>query len=444
SGKEIIPANINVQQSNGVTREEMVANGSNNQQIQTSNMFAVLEVQEDDDAGRNQLVEVGNKSTVNSNMNLNLTAAVFTPKSTGIGSTASKEDTEKHKNKNDEMVEDNQRDSTVAWVNRAFNANTVATNQSCQEIPSQATEIDATLRNINATKEVQAEGRKIWSQQVEEDSDEGELPEGACGEVESSDEEVEHEEQSVNNNGKEQQLVGNTNKDKQKQVDRPVTNMDGNGIQLIHRDVPPDKSIELQLTEMQHEVRVENIGVSTSIQSCDMAPVKGDIQLTHLIHKDQDKGNALSFLTNIVCFFAGTGFILMLHTLVSHLWVVLAFYAHSQDEMSMYNNMSGWRTNKGNTNYCNKAVKNLLKISTHAKSTTEEQEQAEIYKTKTTITWNQAKKKEIQQNAAKYQIQFFWEEEMMVIQFAVTSSSKDKSWKWALLLVYCVMETLLV
>ncbi|OIT08929.1 hypothetical protein A4A49_62796, partial [Nicotiana attenuata] len=64
--------------------------------------------------------------------------------------------------------------------------------------------------------------------------------------------------------------------------------------------------------------------------------------------------------------------------------------------------------------------------------------------TKTTITWNQAKKKEIQQNAAKYQIQFFWEEEMMVIQFAVTSSSKDKSWKWALLLFYCVMETLLV
>ncbi|OIT08930.1 hypothetical protein A4A49_44269, partial [Nicotiana attenuata] len=134
----------------------------------------------------------------------------------------------------------------------------------------------------------------------------------------------------------------------------------------------------------------------------------------------------------------------MLHTLVSHLWVVLAFYAHSQDEISMYNNMSGWRTNKGNTNYCNKAVKNLLKISTHAKSTTEEQEQAEIYKTKTTITWIQAKKKEIQQNAAKYQIQLFWEEEMMVIQFAVTSSSKDKSWKWALLLFYCVMETLLV
>ncbi|OIT19121.1 hypothetical protein A4A49_64161, partial [Nicotiana attenuata] len=293
SGKEIISANINVQQSNGITREEVVAEGSNNQQIQTSNMFAVLEVQEDDDAGINQIVEVGNKSTVNSTMKLNHTAAVFTPKSTGIGSTTSKEDTEKHKSKNNEMVEDNQRDSTVAWVNRAFNANTVATNQSCQEVPSQATEIDATLRNINVTEDIQAEGRRIWSQQVEEDSDEGELPEGACGEVESSDEEVEQEEQSVNNNDKGQQSVGNNNKDKQKQGDRPVTNMDGDGVQLIHKDVPPDKSKQLQLTEMQHEVRVENIGVSTSIQSCDMAPAKGDIQLTQLVHKDQDKGNAV-------------------------------------------------------------------------------------------------------------------------------------------------------
>ncbi|OIT19316.1 hypothetical protein A4A49_58484, partial [Nicotiana attenuata] len=363
-------------------------------------------------------------------------AAVFTPKSTGIGSTTNKEDTEKHKSKNNEMVEDNQRDSTVDWVNRAFNANTVATNQSCQEVPSQATEIDANLRNINITEDIQAEGRKIWSQQVEEDSDEGELPEGACGEVESSDEEVDQEEQSVNNNDKGQQSVGNNNKDKQKQGDRPVTNMDGDGAQLIHKDVPPDKSKELQLTEMQHDVRVENIGVSTSIQSCDMAPAKGDIQSTQLVHKDQDKGNAVVG--------KGTGFILMLHTLVSHLWVVLAVDAHSQDEISMYNNMSGWRTNKGNTNYCNKAVKNLLKISTHAKSTAEEQEQSEINKTKTTITWNQSKKKEIQQNAAKYQIQFFWEEEMMVIQFAVTSTSKDKPWKWALLLFYCVMETLLV
>ncbi|OIT20147.1 hypothetical protein A4A49_65944, partial [Nicotiana attenuata] len=293
SAKEIIPANINVQQSNGITREEVVADGSNNQQIQTSNMFVVLEVQEDDDAGINQVVEVGNKSTVNSTMKLNHTVAVFTPKSTGIGSTTSKEDTEKHKSKNNETVEDNQGDSTIAWVNRAFNANTVATNQSCQEVPSQATEIDATLRNINVTEDIQAEGRRIWSQQVEEDSDEGELLEGACGEVESSDEEVEQEEQSVNNNDKGQQSVGNNNKDKQKQGDRPVTNMDGDGVQLIHKDVPPDKSKELQLIEMQHEVRVENIGVSTSIQSCDMAPAKGDIQLTQLVHKDQDKGNAV-------------------------------------------------------------------------------------------------------------------------------------------------------
>ncbi|OIT08904.1 hypothetical protein A4A49_58921, partial [Nicotiana attenuata] len=237
SGKESTPANINVQQSNDITREEVVADGTNNQQIQISNMFAVLEVQEDDDAGINQIVEVGNKSTVNPAKKLNHTAAVFTPKSTGIGSTTNKEDNEKHKSMNNEMVEDNQKDSTVAWVNRAFNANIVATNQSCQEVPSQATEIDANLRNINS--------------------------------------------------------VGNNKKDKQKQGHKPVTNMDGDGAQLIHKDVPPDKSKDLQLTEMQHEVRVENIGVSTSIQSCDMATAKGDIQSTQLVHKDQDKGNAV-------------------------------------------------------------------------------------------------------------------------------------------------------
>ncbi|OIT21418.1 hypothetical protein A4A49_64561, partial [Nicotiana attenuata] len=96
-----------------------------------------------------------------------------------------------------------------------------------------------------------------------------------------------------NKNDKGEQSVGNNKKDKQKQGDKPVTNLDGDGAQLIHKDVPPDKSKDLQLTEMQHEVRVENIGVSNSIQSCDMAPAKGDIQSTQLVHKDQDKGNVV-------------------------------------------------------------------------------------------------------------------------------------------------------
>ncbi|OIT20717.1 hypothetical protein A4A49_65492, partial [Nicotiana attenuata] len=134
----------------------------------------------------------------------------------------------------------------------------------------------------------------------------------------------------------------------------------------------------------------------------------------------------------------------MLHTLVSHLWVVLAFDAHSQDEISMYNNMSGWRINKGNTNYWNKAVKNLLKLNIHAKSTTEEQEQSEVYKTQNIITWIQTKKRETQQYTIKYQIQLLLLEEMKVIQFVVRSLLKDKSRIWALLLVYVVMETLLV
>ncbi|OIT22038.1 hypothetical protein A4A49_33239 [Nicotiana attenuata] len=61
-----------------------------------------------------------------------------------------------------------QKESTAAWVNRTFAENVVATNQSCQEIPSRATEFDAVVK------------------------------EGVSGEEESSDEEKKEEEQSVN------------------------------------------------------------------------------------------------------------------------------------------------------------------------------------------------------------------------------------------------------
>ncbi|OIT19147.1 hypothetical protein A4A49_44075, partial [Nicotiana attenuata] len=244
------------------------------------------------------------------------------------------------------------------------------------EVPSQATEIDANMRKGIATDDLQAEGRKIWNQQVEEDSDEGELPVGACGEVESSDEEVEHEENSVNNNDKGQQSVGNSI---QNQGDRSPTNNNGDGAQMIitttsHKEVPPDKAKQLQKADMQNKGGVQSIKIvgSASIQSCDVVPTNDDNQI-QVVHKDKDMGNALE--------------------------------------------------RKGD-------------------------DQTQLAETKDPLVvpdaFTSAKKKELQQNAAKYQIQFFWEEEMMVIQFAVTSSSKDKPWKWALLLFYCVMETLLV
>ncbi|OIT33459.1 hypothetical protein A4A49_57793, partial [Nicotiana attenuata] len=164
------------------------------------------------------------------------------------------------------------------------------------EVPSQATEIDANMRKGIATDDLQAEGRKIWNQQVEEDSDEGELPVGACGEVESSDEEVEHEENSVNNNDKGQQSVGNSI---QNQGDRSPTNNNGDGAQMIitttsHKEVPPDKAKQLQKADMQNKGGVQSIKIvgSASIQSCDVVPTNDDNQI-QVVHKDKDMGNAL-------------------------------------------------------------------------------------------------------------------------------------------------------
>ncbi|OIT26543.1 hypothetical protein A4A49_24370 [Nicotiana attenuata] len=273
TGKEIVLVNNNVQQGNGVTREEVVSDGATNQQIQTSNMFSVLEDKDGDDAGRNQVVEVENKNNASAVRKLNPTAAVFTPKSTGVGSTTRKEDTEKHKGKKNAIVDDNQRESTAAWVSRAFITNVVATNQSYQEVPSQATEIDATLKNIN----------------------------GACGEVESSDEEIEQEEQSVNNKDKGQQSVGKSNKHNQDQGDRTQSKKDGDGVQMNiniepPNDVPPDKNKEGQMTAVQQEVRIENTKVvgSASIQSCDVASANDDRQMIQALHKDHDKDNSTS------------------------------------------------------------------------------------------------------------------------------------------------------
>ncbi|XP_019234732.1 PREDICTED: uncharacterized protein LOC109215172 [Nicotiana attenuata] len=159
---------------------------TNNQQIQTTNMFAALEGQDDEDQDNNQLIRVEDsnpaKSPTNANTTkkLNPSAAVFTPKSTGVGSTARKGKV--HNVKENADLEGAQKETTAAWVNRTFNEKIVETNQSCQEIPSQATEIDAALKVTNGNERVQVEGRKMWTQQVEEDLEEGELPDGASGE----------------------------------------------------------------------------------------------------------------------------------------------------------------------------------------------------------------------------------------------------------------------
>lgn len=66
----------------------------------------------------------------------------------------------------------------------------------------------------NGTR-VQLNGEKLWREQPEEDSDEGELPEGAMGEKEPSDDEEDEAEQSVNGkpNKMQEKTGGNEGKD---------------------------------------------------------------------------------------------------------------------------------------------------------------------------------------------------------------------------------------
>lgn len=172
-----------------------------NQQIQVANKFIALEDQDGEDVENNQLMVIEESTEARSpNLTgtLNPKAAEFTPKSVGIGSSAKKGKNSKRTGNGSVVAKGVQKESTAAWVNRTFAGNIVATNQSCQEIPSEATEFDASVKESNVNERLQLSGGKLWSAQTEEDSEEGELHEGASGEEESTDEEKEEEEQSVN------------------------------------------------------------------------------------------------------------------------------------------------------------------------------------------------------------------------------------------------------
>ncbi|OIS95637.1 hypothetical protein A4A49_04518 [Nicotiana attenuata] len=307
-GKEIVPVDGNDQQGKRSAREEVISDVvAATQQIQITNMFAALEGNDGDNEDNNQLVVVEDNSTTIPATNspivkeLNPTAAVFTPKSTGVLSTSRRGKENNPNEKNNTIVEGNKKESTAAWV-RTFNEKIVATNQSCQEIPSQATEIDAIFKVDNVNGNLQLDGRKVWSQQVEEDQEEGELPEGASGEEESSDEENDQEQQSVNNKGKGQQSVEKfkINKEHSGQGDRIQTDAEGEGGQVlispnINQELPPAKPnilyeqhkggtdgvVELVDGQVKKVDGTENtnIGVSDSIQSCDNAGAGSDSAL---------------------------------------------------------------------------------------------------------------------------------------------------------------------
>ncbi|OIT19349.1 hypothetical protein A4A49_64453, partial [Nicotiana attenuata] len=148
-GREIVSVNGNDEQGNGDTHGEVEPEGA----IVTNNMFAALEGQDgaEDDNNQLEMVEVNKIAGTPDKYTkrLNAKAAQFTPKSTGVGSTTIREKELQHKEEENAKVKDVQKESTAAWVSKTFMKNVVATNQSCQEIPSQATEIDAALQLAN-------------------------------------------------------------------------------------------------------------------------------------------------------------------------------------------------------------------------------------------------------------------------------------------------------
>ncbi|OIS95636.1 hypothetical protein A4A49_58716, partial [Nicotiana attenuata] len=171
------------------------------------NQLAIInEVQEVIQLDKVSPVRRGNKITNNSpkknhngsGKSLNPTAPIFSP-------TAPTNQTVNEEVRNAK--------STAAWVQRAFVGNTVGINTSCQDIPSQDTRVEGELAKmsakVNATdavprdgefkssERVQRSGGKLWSNQIEEDPEEGLIPDRMQDERD-SDFDLEDEEQSVN------------------------------------------------------------------------------------------------------------------------------------------------------------------------------------------------------------------------------------------------------
>lgn len=92
-------------------------------------------------------------------------------------------------------------ETTSLWVQRAFVSNVVATNTFYQEIPSQVTRVDNNLAKkqkkeahaeseasddlFTSTEKTKWTGGRLWEDQIEEDSEEGDIPDGMQAERDS-------------------------------------------------------------------------------------------------------------------------------------------------------------------------------------------------------------------------------------------------------------------
>ncbi|OIT03716.1 hypothetical protein A4A49_24121 [Nicotiana attenuata] len=186
----------------------VAANVTTTQQFQLANKFAVLGNKEGETDEANQLALVNpinvsspTAATQANGRSLNATAPAFDLKASGTKARKERNGT-KEAEYTGEKTQEQRKESTSQWVNRTFALNNVTMNQSCQEIPSQATDPEEIAEQELLKKKVNWTGGKLWNNQTEEDPDEGDLSEGY-------EEEVVPEEETQ---GEEVRVNGNTNK----------------------------------------------------------------------------------------------------------------------------------------------------------------------------------------------------------------------------------------
>lgn len=147
-------------------------------QIQANSNAMVVQKNWAVEEPNNQLVvvEYGNNqtptpSTTPTGKTLNAAAPEFNPTSprTGVSKDGNKDSSI---DKVKEKFAPN-KESTSQWVQRTFGGNLVATNTSCQEIPSQDS-FDAN-KLVKESGKIQLGEGKLWSHQTKEDSEENEL-----------------------------------------------------------------------------------------------------------------------------------------------------------------------------------------------------------------------------------------------------------------------------
>lgn len=142
---------------------------------------------------------------------LNSVAPTASPNSVGV---VAQNECEESRSKGRNTDEKSRKETTTQWVQRTFNGNVVATNTSCQDIPSQDTRVegqlvkntkneltvDAKFEKFRSNERIKWSGGRLWADQTEEDSEEGEIQDEMQSDEETGGDEIEEKKQSVSGN----------------------------------------------------------------------------------------------------------------------------------------------------------------------------------------------------------------------------------------------------